>query len=279
MSATKNVHFTPGNLQWINTDAGHADVGYWRIAESQYSYLGKYNAITNSPRKGGVLKAGPVDLFGWGQVTPGSMYGSTDNTDYVSSITSGDQQLPDNNNWATKFNITGEGAATLYAAPDQPYQKPAGDGAYCVLISAEWKYLFANQYWGYATVSLTPSGTVNGIVVCPNSVDESTAKSYLTGHIQKSSSYTGSSSSRSRYEDNKISQETIDNNGLLFLPAAGRRAGSSIDDVGSIGYYWSTTSSSATAAYSMHFGAMHFSNPNSYGRHYGFSVRLASVAQ
>lgn len=277
MSATKNVHFTPGNLQWINTDARHADVGYWRIAESQYSYLGKYNAITNSPRKGGVLKAGPVDLFGWGQVTPGSMYGSTNYTDYVSSITD-NQQLPNDNNWATKFNITGEGAATLYAAADQPYQKPAGDGKYCVLTSAEWKYLFDNQYWGFATVKLTNGGTVNGIVVCPSSVDtEDAAKAFLTGTVYKSSANLYGITDA--YNENKISKKTIDDNGLLFLPAAGRRAGSLIDDVGSIGYYWSTTSSSATAAYSMHFSATHFSNPNSYGRRYGFSVRLASVAQ
>ena len=273
VSATKNVHFTPGNLQWISTDANDATKGYWKIAESQYSFLGKYNPVPTAT--GTKLPVGSVDLFGWGEVEP-SFLGSTENSDYQPSISGGNVNLT--TDWATKFNSTGEDAATFYAAPNQPYQKPAGDGAYCVLTSAEWQYLFDNQYWGFATVKLTNGGTVNGIVVCPSSVDtEDAAKAFLTGTVYKSSADLYGITDA--YNENKISKKTIDDNGLLFLPAAGRRAGSSIDDVGSIGYYWSTTSSSATAAYSMHFGATHFSNPNSYGRRYGFSVRLASVAQ
>ena len=272
MSATKNVHFTPGNLQWISTDATK---GYWKIADSQYSFLGDANAVPTATTTGTKLPVGSVDLFGWGEVEP-PFLGSTESRDYQPSISAGDKNLT--TDWATKFNITGEGAATLYAAADQPYQKPAGDGKYCVLTSAEWKYLFDNQYWGFATVKLTNGGTVNGIVVCPSSVDtEDAAKAFLRGTVYKSSE--NQTDKPDAYSENTISQETIDDNGLLFLPAAGRRAGSLIDDVGSIGYYWSTTSSSATAAYSMHFSATHFSNPNSYGRRYGFSVRLASVAQ
>ena len=272
VSASKNVHFTPGNLQWISTDATK---GYWKIADSQYSFLGDANAVPTATTTGTKLPVGSVDLFGWGEVEP-PFLGSTESRDYQPSISAGDKNLT--TDWATKFNITGEGAATLYAAADQPYQKPAGDGKYCVLTSAEWKYLFDNQYWGFATVKLTNGGTVNGIVVCPSSVDtEDAAKAFLTGTVYKSSANLYGITDA--YNENKISKKTIDDNGLLFLPAAGRRAGSLIDDVGSIGYYWSTTSSSATAAYSMHFSATHFSNPNSYGRRYGFSVRLASVAQ
>ena len=271
MSASKNVHFTPGNLQWISTDATK---GYWKIADSQYLFLDDANAVPTATTTGTKLPVGSVDLFGWGEVEP-PFLGSTESRDYQPSISAGDKNLT--TDWATKFNITGEGAATLYAAADQPYQKPAGDGKYCVLTSAEWKYLFDNQYWGFATVKLTNGGTVNGIVVCPSSVDtEDAAKAFLTGTVYKSSANLYGITDA--YNENKISKKTIDDNGLLFLPAAGRRAGSLIDDVGSIGYYWSTTSSSGTGAYSMYFGATHIYSANSYGRHYGFSVRLASVA-
>lgn len=267
MSATKNVHFTPGNLQWISTDATK---GYWKIAESQYSFLGNANPVPTATATGTTLPAGSVDLFGWGEVTA-PFKGSTVNSDY-------NPNLDGNNNletdWATKFN---DDTATLYAAPDQPYQKPAGDGDYVVLTKDEWQYLFGNQYWSFATVNLTNGGTVNGIVVCPSSVDETTAKSYLTGTVYKSSDNLDDKTAA--YSENIISQETIDNNGLLFLPAAGYRNATSLSSVGSIGIYWSTTSSSATNAYHVYFYTPNFSSANSNARYNGFSVRLASVAQ
>lgn len=273
MSATKNVHFTPGNLQWISTDAADATQGYWRIAESQYSYLGNANPVPTAT--GTKLPVGSVDLFGWGEVKP-PFLGSTENSDYQPSISVGNKNLT--TDWATKFNSTGEDAATLYAAPNQPYQKPASDGNYCVLTKDEWQYLFANQYWGFATVNLTNGGTVNGIVVCPRSVtDEAAAKAFLPNtEYNRSAHLYGITDA---FNENIISQETIDNNGLLFLPAAGNRGGTEVGPVGSLGGYWSATSSSATDAYSVGFYTSYFYSTFSIYRCYGFSVRLASVAQ
>ena len=61
------------------------------------------------------------------------------------------------------------------------------------------------------------------------------------------------------------------------LPAAGYRNGTSINNVGAEGNYWSTTSSSATNAYNVNFNGSNFNSANSNNRFYGFSVRLASV--
>lgn len=61
------------------------------------------------------------------------------------------------------------------------------------------------------------------------------------------------------------------------LPAAGYRNGTSINAVGTNGYYWSTTSSSATNAYNVNFHGSNFNSANSNNRFNGFSVRLASV--
>ena len=63
-----------------------------------------------------------------------------------------------------------------------------------------------------------------------------------------------------------------------FLPAAGNRNGLSINNVGSNGNYWSTTSQSATNAYNVNFNADNFNSQNNNNRYNGFSVRLASVA-
>ena len=270
VSATKNVHFTQGNLQWISTDATDASKGYWKIADSQYSYLGTANAKPTTAEAGTKLPAGSVDLFGWGEVTA-PFNGSNQNGDYQSSISTANVDLT--TDWATKFNSGTE----LWADVEEGQAYPANGGDYCVLTKDEWQYLFANQYWGFATVNLTNGGTVNGIVVCPSGVDENTAKSYLTGTVYKSSAV--QTFKTAAYIENIISQETIDDNGLLFLPAAGSRSGTSISNVGSRGHYWSTTSSSATGAYRVYFRTTGFRSAHSDSRYLGFSVRLASVAE
>ena len=73
-------------------------------------------------------------------------------------------------------------------------------------------------------------------------------------------------------------QATIDANGLLFLPAAGYRSGAGAPSyVGTYGFYWSASSSSATNAYTVCFGTTYFYRAYSRNRYSGNSVRLASV--
>ena len=64
--------------------------------------------------------------------------------------------------------------------------------------------------------------------------------------------------------------------GCIFLPAAGYRLGSSVNNVGSRGLYWSSSPTNATYAYFLDF-LNTYVNP-SYGidRYYGRSVRLFS---
>lgn len=268
VSATTQVYFTQGNLQYI----GSAATPYWRVADSQYDYLGTSNGKPANADSGATIDANTdVDLFGWGEVEP-PFLGSNVNADYQPDITTGNVDLT--TDWATKFN----GTAKLYASDSNVEYKDAAKkgGNYCVLTKAEWQYLFANQYWGFATVTLTNGSTVNGLVICPNTVTtEEQAKTFLTGTVYKSSAT--QSGKTGAYSENSITQATIDENGLLFLPAAGNRSGLSISNVGSRGYYWSTTSSSATDAYSVNFNATYFYSAVSSRRYYGFSVRLASV--
>ncbi len=272
VSSTKNVHFTQGNLQWINTDASDAEKGYWKIADTQYSYLGAGNATGDSDNSGSKLNAGNVDLFGWGEVTA-PFHCSIENVDYKPSTD------PNNNlttDWATKFN--GETPTPLYADATKAYPKN-GSGDYCVLTKDEWQYLFAHQYWGFATVSLTNGGgSVNGIVICPSSVDTpEKANNYLTTYYKSSANQTEKTDA---YSENAITQETIDNNGLLFLPAAGYRYGADAPSgVGTHGRYWSATSYSATNAYRVYFGTTNFYSADSGTRYYGHSVRLASYTE
>lgn len=267
VAADKEVYFTQGNLQYI----GSAATPYWRVAPDQYSYLGANQGCPTSVDAGSTIPANTdVDLFGWGEVTP-PFKGSTVNSDYNPAVT-GNELTTD---WATKFN--GASPAILKADATQDYPKN-GTGDYCCLTEAEWKYLFANQWWGLATVNMNDGTTVNGLVVVPNvgSTDDEIkthAQTFLSGTIYKSVGYFNPVS----YSDNTITQNIIDNNGLLFLPASGYRSGNNVG--GGNGYieYWTTTSSDAEKAIRMICNSVYFNTNVSSNRYGGGAVRLAIV--
>ena len=277
VSVTQNVHFTEGNLQWINDDSKDASSGYWQIAPTQYSYLGNGNAKGTVNDAGEKLGAGNVDLFGWGEVTAPFLC-STVNSDYQPGISSADVNLT--TDWATKFN--GATPVTLYADYNNTKAYPLTEGeSYCVLTRDQWVYLFQNQYWGFATVTLNDASTVKGVVVCPSTVTTTEdANAVGLTNPRKLTSVTSVTGLTDAYSENAIAQSVIDDNGLLFLPAAGTRSGYGAPSyVGSNGYYWYSTASAADRAFRASFSTTYLTSANSSNRYNGFSVRLASIAE
>lgn len=63
------------------------------------------------------------------------------------------------------------------------------------------------------------------------------------------------------------------NGNKLFLPAAGHCSGTSLNNRGSYGYYWSSTYSSATNARSLNFNSSNVSPQYNGSRRNGFSMR------
>lgn len=275
-AAPKNVRFTQGNLQYI----GSATTPYWRIAETQYSYLGSSNY------KPSVVDAGTrmpldadTDFFGWGEVKPsGNTPDASGNTGFLCSNVNADYQpsidqanIDLTTDWSTKFN----NGTTLYIEQGKEYTGIAGEKYFC-LTKTEWQNLFANQWWGGATVTLKDGTKVNGIVICPSSIDEASAKGILGANAVKGATRTKPDH---LFDECALDQATVDDNGLLFLPAAGYRNGKSITSPGKYGVYWSTTSSSGTNAYAVYFDGTGFTSDRSYARYFGFPVRLASFAE
>ena len=71
-------------------------------------------------------------------------------------------------------------------------------------------------------------------------------------------------------------KHTAEAHGVVFLPAAGNRNGTSLNNVGSNGYYWSSSYNNSSSAYYLGFDSG-IVNPNSSSYRYsGFSVRLVS---
>ena len=61
------------------------------------------------------------------------------------------------------------------------------------------------------------------------------------------------------------------------FPYAGRALNSSLNVVGSNGYYWSRTTDSANNAYNLIFGGSYVNPANSYDRYRGLSIRCVAV--
>lgn len=277
----RKVYFSPGNLQYL----GQAEEGHkWRFAEHQWDIMGAGPSATS--KKGNVDLGADYegkyntgsgseaarDLFGWGctgyedtrkeshtdwyqkNYQPYSTSKSTVNAtynkygygpDYVSS---------------PYYNLTVEnksdwGCLTIGSDPA---------GTWRTLSGAEWAYLFNTRMvndgkgegksYRRATINSDASdgSKVYGLLLYP---DGYTAQTTAT-------SYT------------KAEWSAMESAGVVFLPAAGIRDGTSLINVGSSGYYWSSSCYSSNHAYNMSFfsGGV---NPQNYNyRYYGFSVRL-----
>jgi len=69
--------------------------------------------------------------------------------------------------------------------------------------------------------------------------------------------------------------------GVVFLPAAGYRNGTTVNNAGSNGNYWPSTAfpSNASRAYRVYFGSGNLNLASGNNRGYGYSVRLVRVVQ
>lgn len=116
------------------------------------------------------------------------------------------------------------------------------------LSAAEWEYLFKNHSYKWVTVL-----GVAGYVIAPDNFAGTLAASYAN-------------------------DAALETDNLLFLPAAGRRNGSTTLG-GDIGYYWSSSVMDENNAYCVGFyeGGV---NPDIYEyRYWGLSVRLVTDCQ
>lgn len=231
----KQVQFSQGNLQY------QASTKTWRFAENQYDYVG--DAVGNTTPTGRDTQSDWIDLFGWG--TAGHSFASGYGTLY--------QPWETDNTDGKKYGPSGtnNGLYGTYAQGDWGTNMGAG---WRTLTIAEWQYLFNTRTVNGGTgngKSYTLGQSVNGklgIVIYPDD-------------------YTGAAYSGSDWS-------TFESAGCVFLPAAGDRDGAAVYDVGSYGFYWSSSPSNADDAYYVIFDSGYLSPATDYHRYYGFSVRL-----
>ena len=221
----------------------------WRFAEHQYDMIGYDNDYISS------TYGGYIDLFGWGTS------GFHSCVPYLATL--------DNAQYGPQgdYDLTGEYAvydwgvynnSQIVNNPDPSYQ-------WRLLESWNWGYIIEHNQHTLATVCGVPGMLIfpEGFEVTP---DEISYEDYLHKIVNDESYLT--------------------NNGLVFLPAAGRREGSTCIRETTGWYHSSTSAPSSTFASGCSIMEFYSSRDDEYGigeattvgepygRHYGCAVRL-----
>ena len=249
VSSTKQVYFSQGNLQATTSDLGTNWT--WAFAEHQYDYIGNATGNTSINGNGTVSTNSTVDLFGWStSSTTFGIHNSTSNSTYNGSFV----------DWGGNI---GTGWRTL--------------------TSTEWEYIFktrnsgstvngtSNARYTHATIN-TGASSVKGMILFPDGVTIDNSEADSWGAINSNSGYATQCTS--------AQWTALAAKGCVFLPAAGRRSGSSVIWSNSDGCYWSSSPYiMSDYAYYLYFGYSNLGNSDyNNERQLGMSVRLVRDA-
>lgn len=241
ISAMDKVYFSQGNLQY------QASSDTWRFAEKQYYTIGEDNHNISSSYSGW------IDLFGWGTSGYNSKY------PYMTSTDDGDYGDGDNNISNTNYDW---GVYNRISNGDEHV-------GWRTLTRAEWVFLFVTRYTssGIRYAKAQVNG-VNGVILVPD--DWNVTIFSLNNTNEDVAHYTSNVVSEMAW------QNTFEPVGAIFLPAAGYRYGTSVDDYGSFGYYWSASYCNGYngRSYYVGFGNSDFNPENFWHRFAGGAVRL-----
>lgn len=244
VSGSKKVHFSQGNLKYKS--------GTWSFHTNQYDFMGgTLHSVNDS-----------TDLFGWVGASSTVLTGDPARYGVDTSITpnkygtsTSDTLMADWGNLAISNggNTPNSGWQTLTGGDNE---------------SAEWKYLFisrtaSNGHYAKATVA-----NKSGVILFPDVYTHPTGLTALQSVDISSAAYTTNTFDANAWTKMEAA-------GAVFLPAAGRRVGSSVDNAGTVGRYWSSTPSNPPYA---RIASITLESVDPYKdqnrRFRGFSVRL-----
>lgn len=271
VSATQQVRFSKGNLQYIGS-AGNGDDnntgGYWKFADHQWDYIGETTPQDTDN------KTIDRDLFGWAT----SGYERNDTYYQPWSVSADNSRYCSYGTWVNLYDQTDWGYNAIRNGGN------AENSGWRTPSRSNWSYLFNDRSpasgirWVVASVN-----GVNGYILLP---DDWSAAYYALNHPNDNSNGWGS---------NTISAEdwtnSLEAHGAVFLPAAGKRhvsyfiySGGRIEDisflgVGNFGHYWSSEYDNASKASKLYLSSTNYGSTNSEDRSHGLSVRLVRDAE
>ena len=227
ISKTDSVYFSQGNLQFTTqgshkTADGTVD-GTWRFAENQWDVIGDGNANIAEDYTGW------IDLFGWG--TSGWKSEANAYQPWAKSESYSDYYP----GGSKSNNLTG-----TYANADWGVYNAISNGGnepnkWRTLTTLEWQYLFKNNKW---TLGYINDGTNSYLcfMLIPEmfTAPEGTTVSVLSTTTTSTSESVSVPSTNKYTTDEFASLEKL---GVVALPCGGRRNGTLMYGVGSIGNY------------------------------------------
>ncbi|MBQ6729826.1 MAG: hypothetical protein IJQ83_06810 [Bacteroidales bacterium] len=256
VSETHQVQFSQGNLQYQGA------TGTWRFAANQWEYL------DTSTGQNSNAQDVDRDLFGWGTSgwDNGNVYYQPYDCDYLTDWNAGDFGYgygpTDGTNY--NFGLTGDYANADWGVYNAILNGGNQPNQWRTLTSSEWNYLLNTRTTtsGIRYAKAQVYG-VNGLVLVP---DDWNGSVYTLNYTNRTDA---------PFSTNVIADAdwaTMENNGVVFLPTAGYRQGTTVSNIGSSGHYWS--SNSANCLYFNNNGGPFTSG---YSRYTGRSVRLVSL--
>ena len=254
VSATTQVYFSQGNLQYI----GSAAVPYWKFADHQWDYLGgngQGSTNVNVDR----------DLFGWG--TSGYNHGAVCYQPWSTSTNYEDYYAYGSNNY-NLYDQSGKADWGYNAISNGGNQENRG---WRTLTKEEWVYVFNTRSTSSgARFAKACVNGVNGMILLPDNWNSSTYSLSSTNNGKVS------------YNTNVISASqwsTLENAGAVFLPAAGVRTGIDVSS-NLYGNYWSSQQWGICGAFHVCFEESLFAPDYTMADfNHGLSVRLVCPVQ
>ena len=180
--------------------------------------------------------SGWIDLFGWGTGNNPTL--AISYSRYYSTFV----------DWGSNAIINGGNAAHQWRT----------------LTQSEWDYLLNSRTNASSKCGTGNINGVGGLIILPDNWTLPSGCSFTSG-------FALSNDDCNSYTVAQWAQ--MESAGAVFLPAAGRRFGTNVVDVGSSGYYWSSTPNGESNAYDMCFDSDNLNASSYYNRIFGFSVR------
>ena len=265
VSSTDKVYFSKGNLQYTKS------TGIWSFMDHQYSTV----ETTSQAIGTDYASQDVVSLFGWG--TSGWNNGNTYYQPYNTTFTSSGYG-PKNGSTYT-YDLTG-----TYANADWGHYNAISNGGntagtWRTLTKDEWTYLFntrsASTVNGTADARYAKAylfGTTHGVIIFPDVYTHPAGVTAPTGiNATSSTSWNGN-------QYNATDWTKMEAAGCVFLPAAGRRDGTTIYNVNEYVRYWTSTYSTAGLAYLVDISNDKMNPANDFSKAFGYSVRLVHDA-
>ena len=246
------VYFSQGNLQYI----GSASKPYWKFADHQWDCIGR--------AQNGDAQNIDRDLFGF--ATSGFQHGGTCYQPWSTDYTPQNYYA-----YGDNYSLYHKDGTADWGA--NPISNGGNKGKM-------WKTLSVDEWAWVLKYRTTPSGIlyakaqvngVNGIVILPDNWSRVT-------HILQNKN-----DAHASYSGNVISAEDwtkMEQNGAVFLPAAGRREWTAVAVLGIHGDYWTSDRLDKEHALGIHFEDSSFSFRGFMAtRHHGCSARLVCPAK